>query len=68
MGDNLNDIPLFEACDRCCAVGNAHKEVKERADYVLRYESECGSGEISGKGNEINYQDGHRIWNLPETI
>lgn len=35
MGDNLNDIPLFEACDRCCAVGNAHKEVKERADYVL---------------------------------
>ena len=35
MGDNLNDIPLFEACDRCCAVGNAHKEVKERADYIL---------------------------------
>lgn len=35
MGDNLNDLPLFEACDRCCAVGNAHKEVKERADYVL---------------------------------
>ncbi|MFR5081633.1 MAG: HAD-IIB family hydrolase [Anaerobutyricum hallii] len=35
MGDNLNDIPLFEACDRCCAVGNAHKEVKERAEYVL---------------------------------
>ena len=35
MGDNLNDIPLFEACDRCCAVGNAHEEVKERADYVL---------------------------------
>ena len=35
MGDNLNDIPLFEACDRSCAVGNAHKEVKERADYIL---------------------------------
>lgn len=35
MGDNLNDLPLFEACDRCCAVGNAHEEVKERADYVL---------------------------------
>lgn len=35
MGDNLNDIPLFEACDRCCAVGNAHAEVKARADYVL---------------------------------
>ena len=35
MGDNLNDIPLFEACDCCCAVGNAHEEVKERADYVL---------------------------------
>ena len=35
MGDNLNDIPLFKACDRSCAVGNAHKEVKERADYIL---------------------------------
>ena len=35
MGDNLNDIPMFEACDRCCAVGNAHKEVRERADYIL---------------------------------
>ena len=35
MGDNLNDIPLFEACDRSCAVGNAHKAVKERADYIL---------------------------------
>lgn len=35
MGDNLNDIPLFEACDCSCAVGNAHKEVKERADYIL---------------------------------
>ena len=28
----------------------------------------AGSGKISGKGNEINYQDSHRIWNLPETI
>lgn len=35
MGDNLNDIPLFEACDCSCAVRNAHKEVKERADYIL---------------------------------
>lgn len=35
MGDNLNDIPLFDACDRSCAVENAHKEVKERADYIL---------------------------------
>lgn len=35
MGDNLNDIPLFEACDCSCAVRNAHKEVKEKADYIL---------------------------------
>lgn len=35
MGDNLNDIPLFEACDRSCAAGNAHQEVKEQADYIL---------------------------------
>lgn len=68
MGDNLNDIPLFEACDRSCAVGNAHKEVKRKGRLYFRYQSECGSGKISGKGNEINYQDSHRIWNLPETI
>ena len=35
FGDNLNDLPLFEACDFCCAVGNARDEVKVVADIVI---------------------------------
>lgn len=42
MGDNLNDIPLFEACDRSCAAGNAHQEVKERADYIMDTNQNAG--------------------------
>ena len=37
-----NDITLFEACDRSCAVGNAHKAVKERADYILETNLNAG--------------------------
>ena len=53
MGDNLNDIPLFEACDRCCAVGNAHKEVKERADYVL--DTNLNAGVVKFLEEEMMY-------------
>lgn len=35
FGDNLNDIPLFNACDRKIAVGNAKNELKDIADYVI---------------------------------
>ncbi|MDD4773268.1 MAG: Cof-type HAD-IIB family hydrolase [Eubacteriales bacterium] len=35
FGDNLNDIPLFEACDECYAVANARPEVKAKADAVI---------------------------------
>ena len=35
FGDNLNDIPLFEACDECYAVSNAKHEVKEQATSVI---------------------------------
>lgn len=35
FGDNLNDLPLFEACDECYAVANAKDEVKARADGVI---------------------------------
>jgi len=35
FGDNLNDIPLFKACDECYAVGNAKNEVKEKATAVI---------------------------------
>lgn len=53
MGDNLNDIPLFEACDRCCAVGNAHKKVKERADYVL--DTNLNAGVVKFLEEEMMY-------------
>lgn len=35
FGDNLNDIPLFRACDECYAVENAANEVKEVATAVI---------------------------------
>jgi hypothetical protein len=34
FGDNLNDLPMFEACDFRVAVANAHPEVRAAADYV----------------------------------
>lgn len=35
FGDNLNDIPLFEACDACYAVENAKEELKTIATGVI---------------------------------
>ena len=35
FGDNLNDLPLFEAADESYAVANAHPALKERATGVL---------------------------------
>ena len=35
FGDNLNDLPLFEAADVSVAVENAHPAVKEAADVVI---------------------------------
>ena len=35
FGDNINDIPLFEASDECYAVGNACKELKKIATGVI---------------------------------
>jgi Cof subfamily protein (haloacid dehalogenase superfamily) len=34
FGDNLNDLPMFEACDVKVAVGNAEPEVKAAADFI----------------------------------
>jgi len=42
FGDNLNDLPLFDACDRCYAVANARAEVQERADGMIRANAEDG--------------------------
>ena len=35
FGDNQNDMPLFDACDKSYAVGNAIDELKLRADGVI---------------------------------
>lgn len=35
FGDNMNDIPMFDACDECYAVSNAQQAVRERADGVI---------------------------------
>ena len=35
FGDNLNDIPMFKACDYSCAVANAKAEVKSHADEII---------------------------------
>ncbi len=35
FGDNLNDIPLFEASDECYAVSNAQEKLKEIATGVI---------------------------------
>jgi hypothetical protein len=35
FGDNLNDIPLFKACDKRYAVENANPTLKELADDVI---------------------------------
>lgn len=35
FGDGVNDIPLFEASDECCAVSNAAPELKEIADTII---------------------------------
>ncbi len=35
FGDNLNDIPMFEACDEAYAVENAKEEVKKHSDGII---------------------------------
>lgn len=35
FGDNLNDLPMFEVCDRKIAVANAKNEVKNAADEII---------------------------------
>lgn len=35
FGDNLNDLPLFKACDVRIAVGNAAEDLKKLADLVI---------------------------------
>lgn len=46
FGDNLNDLPLFLACDECYAVGNAKEQVKSHATQIIG----------------ANYEDGVANW------
>ncbi len=42
FGDNLNDLPLFEAADESYAVANAHDEVKARSNGVIASNADNG--------------------------
>ena len=42
FGDNLNDLPMFEACDVSVAAENANPAVKAAADYI------CGANDADG--------------------
>lgn len=42
FGDNLNDLPLFHACNETCAVDNAKEELKSIANYIINSNEEDG--------------------------
>lgn len=42
FGDNLNDLPLFQACDETCAVANAKDEVKAVATRIIESNQKDG--------------------------
>ncbi|MCL6588603.1 MAG: HAD family hydrolase [Firmicutes bacterium] len=42
FGDNLNDLPLFAACDESYAVANAVEQLKEKATSVIGANHEDG--------------------------
>ncbi|WMJ85565.1 HAD family hydrolase [Anaerocolumna sp. MB42-C2] len=42
FGDNLNDLPLFKACDITCAVKNAKEELKAAATYIIGSNTDDG--------------------------
>ncbi|MFC4333996.1 HAD family hydrolase [Salininema proteolyticum] len=42
FGDNLNDLPMFEAADEAYAVANAHPDVRAAADGVIGANTDDG--------------------------
>lgn len=46
FGDNLNDIPMFEASDEKYAVKNANEKLKELADKIIMSNDENGVAEF----------------------
>lgn len=55
FGDNLNDLPMFRACEETCAVANAKIEVKETATYIIESNTEDGVANWLRR----NYHDEH---------
>jgi len=42
FGDNLNDLPLFQAAGECYAVANAKNELKEKATAIIESNTDDG--------------------------
>ncbi|MEI5992654.1 Cof-type HAD-IIB family hydrolase [Candidatus Enterococcus mansonii] len=42
FGDGINDLALFDACDNKIAMGNARTELKERASYITKKNTDGG--------------------------
>jgi len=53
FGDNVNDLPMFDACDVCVAVDNGVEEVKAAAGYI------CESHERDGVVKWIEARTGN---------
>ena len=53
FGDNLNDLPLFNACDETCAVANAKDAVKAAADHIIKSNLENGVADWLGNKSSI---------------
>ena len=52
FGDGLNDIPLFEVSDECCAVSNAATELKAIADIIIGSNNEDSVAEYISRRYE----------------
>lgn len=49
VGDSYNDIEMIDYAGLGVVVGNARREIKERAGYVCRSNDECGVAEVVEK-------------------
>lgn len=54
FGDNLNDIPLFQAADECYAVSNAHNDLKRIATGVIASNDEDAVAEFILKHSDTD--------------
>lgn len=54
FGDNLNDIPLFQAADECYAVSNAHDDLKRIATGVIASNNEDAVAEFILKHSDTD--------------